>query len=301
MSQESSELIIFRGVIVRKVINIFTFAALPFFCCFGFFSCAYGQPFVFGPELFFSEGGIPKRVVKSFTVQDIDQEFILSVQSKWSHDPRGGRSSMNVNQEYFVSRDDLLRKPRIFKKPVTLQKQNEISVEVSGEADAPILVAIMSMGEHKVNAKVLPIGEAVELAGYASALFPAGTFEDAQNVTIYVTASPATQNIFEINAAGPRLPYEIRINTGNVAPKKDVEVSVNYPGSFYQSDYPIHMFAQMQDNPDAPDVHNRFFLVSSKLDDIVKTAKATLPKHAFSNRYGKNGTYEAIITVGLTP
>lgn len=299
MSQGLSGVIVLRVLIMKQAIHTFILAALPLFCCVGFSSCAYGQSFVFGPELFFSEGSSPRQVVKSFSVQDTNQEFILSVQSKWSSDPRGGRSSMNINQEYFVSRDELLRKPKMFKKPITLQKQNDISVEVTGKADAPILVAIMSMEEHTATAKIPPVGAAMDLAGYASAVFPAGTFDESQDVTISVTASPSTQNIFEINATGPRLPYEIRINTGNVAPKKDVEVSVNYPDSFCAPDYQIHVFAQMYDNPDVPDVHNRFFLVSSGLDDTVKTARTTLPKHAFSSRYGKNGTYEAIITLGL--
>jgi hypothetical protein len=139
----------------------------------------------------------------------------------------------------------------------------------------------------------------VDLEGYASVIFPAGTFDATQDVMISVTASPSTQDIFEANATGPRLPYEIRINTGNKAPGKDIEASVNYPDSFFSSDYQIHVFAQMHDNPDAPDVHDRFFMISSGLDDIVKTAMTTLPKHAFSNRHGKNGTHEAIITVGL--
>ena len=55
----------------------------------------------------------------------------------------------------------------------------------------------------------------------------------------------------------------------------------------------------MHDYPDASNKHDRFFMIASGVDEIIKTVSATLPKHAFSKRYGKNGTYEAIITVGL--
>ena len=116
-----------------------------------------------------------------------------------------------------------------------------------------------------------------------------------------VTTSPSKQNVFEADATGPRLPYEIRINTGDKAPTTDITVSLQYPDSFFSSDYQMHIFAQLHDNLDAPDVHDRFVQIDSGLDDMVEMAMTTLPKYAFSNRYGKNGTYEAIITVGLVP
>ena len=114
-----------------------------------------------------------------------------------------------------------------------------------------------------------------------------------------ITTSPSKQNVFEADATGPRLPYEIRINTGNKAPARDISVGLKYPDSFFSSDYQMHIFAQMHDNPDTPDVHDRFVMMDSGLDDVLGMAMTTLPKNAFSNRYGKNGTYEAIITVGL--
>lgn len=158
----------------------------------------------------------------------------------------------------------------------------------------------MSLKEQKVSAKIPPIGDALEIEGYSSIIFPAGTFDAPQKVTLSVSASPAIQDIFEAHATGPRLPYEIRINTGNRPPKKDIEVSVKYPDAFFSSEYQIHVFAHVHDNPDAPGMRDRFFMISSGLDDKVSMAMATLPRFAFSKRNGRNGTYEAIITVGLT-
>lgn len=284
-----------------KISNSFILAALSLFFCNGLISCAYGHTLVFGPELFSSENGKSQRVVKSFSVQDVSQKFFVSVQSGRGSEKGVVRGAININGKLIFPPDELGKQSKMLTKPVKLKKQNKISVEVAGEVDAPIIVTIMSLEEQRVTAKIPPIGEAVDLEEYASVIFPAGTFDGTQDVRISITASPPIQDIFEANATGPRLPYEIRINTGDKAPGKDVEVSVNYPDSFFASDYQVHIFARMHDNPDAPDVHDRFFLISSGLDDIVKTAKATLPKHAFSNRYGKNGTYEAIITVGLTP
>ena len=284
-----------------KIFNTFILAALSLFFCNGLISYAYGHSLVFGPEFISSENGKSQRVIKSFSVQDVSQKFIVSVQSGRSNEKGVARGAININGELIFPPDELGKQAKMLTKPVKLKKQNKISVEVAGEADAPIIITIMSLEEQRVTAKIPPIGDAVDLEGYAMAIFPAGTFDATQNVMISVTASPPIQDIFVANATGPRLPYEIRINTGDKAPRKDVEVSVNYPDSFFASDYQIHIFARMHGKPDAPDAHDGFFLISSGLDDIVKTAKATLPKHAFSNRYGKNGTYEAIITIGLTP
>jgi hypothetical protein len=284
---------------VKKISKTFALAALTLYFFEGFISCAYGHSLVFGPELFHSESGKTQRIVKRFSVQDVSQKFIVSVQSGASGEKGLVRGAVKINGELIFPPIEVGKQSKMFAKHVKLQRQNKISVDATSDATAPIVVSIMSLKEQSVTAKIPPIGNAVDIEGYASIVFPAGTFDTTQIVTVSVSASPAIQGIFETHATGPRLPYEIRINTGNKPPKKDIEVSVNYPDSFYSSVYQIHVFAHMYDNPDEPDAHDRFFMISSGLDDIVKMAMATLPKYAFSDRNGKKRTYEAIITVGL--
>jgi len=283
---------------MKKTSNVFILAALLYFCN-GLVSLAYGHSLVFGPEFFSSESGKSQRMVKRFSVHDVNQKFFVSVQNGLSSEQKVAKGTVSINGELIATPDELGKQFKILTKPITLQKENDISVEVTGEAGASLIVTIMSLENRTVTATIPPVGDAVDLDGYASVIFPAGTFDATQKVTISVTTSPSIQDVFEAHATGPRLPYEIRINTGSKAPEKDIEVSVNHPESFFASDYQIHVFARMHDNPDAPDVHDRFFMLSSGLDDKVMTTLTTLPKHAFSNRYGKNGTYEAIITVGL--
>ena len=284
---------------MMKIPNTFFLIVLSLFFCNGLVSGAYGHSLVFGPEFFSGGEGKPRRVVKNFPVQDDSQKFIISVQSGMGNEKEVMRGAVNINGKLIFPPDRVGKQPRMLTKPIRLKKQNKISVDVPGEAAAPAIVTIMSLKEQAVAAKVPPIGEAVDLDGYATIVFPAGTFDSTQDVTISVTASPSVRDVFDAHATGPRLPYEIKINSGNKAPRKDIEVSLKYPDSFYSSHYQIHVFAHMFDNPDEPDVHDRFFLISSGLDDIIEMAMATLPKHAFSNRHRKNGTYEAIITVGL--
>lgn len=282
-----------------KISKTFMLAALSLYFCNALVPCAYGQSLAFGPELFSSESGNSQRVVKRFSVRDVSQEFILSVQSGMGSEEGVARGTIDINGELTVSPDELGKQFKMLKKPVILQKQNDISVDVAGEADAPIIVTIMSREEHTVTAKIPPIGEAVDLVEYASVIFPSGTFDGTQDVMVSTADSPSTQDIFEANYTVPRLPYEIRINSGDKAPGKDIEVSVNIPESFVSSNYQIHIFARMRDNPAVAEEHDRFFMIASGVDEIIKTVSATLPKQAFSNRYGKNGTHEAIITVGL--
>ena len=284
---------------MKKISNFFILAAL--FFCNGLVSSAYGHSLVFGPEFFSNEGGKSPRVVKHFSAQDISQKFIISVQSGRDSAKGMVRCEIKINGKTIFSPDELGKQFKMLSKPIKLQKKNDISVEVAGNTDAPFVVTIMSLKEQTVTNKIPPLGDKVILDGYATVEFPAGAFDGTQNVRMSVTTSPSKQNVFEADATGPRLPYEIRINTGDKAPTTDITVSLKYPDSFFSSDYQMHIFAQLHDNQDAPDVHDRFVQIDSGLDDMVEMAMTTLPKYAFSNRYGKNGTYEAIITVGLVP
>lgn len=283
---------------MKKISNAFVLAALLYLGN-GFVSFAHGHALVFGPEFFSSESGKPQRVVKHFFVHDTSQKYFVSIQNGISSENKVASGTVSINGKLVVTADELGKPFKVLTKPITLKKKNDISVEVTGEAGASVIVTIMSLEKRTVTVTIPPIGEALDLKGYASAIFPAGAFDAAHKVTLSVTTSPSVQDVFESHAAGPRLPYEIRINTGNKAPASDIAVSVNHPESFFESDYQVHMFVRMYDNPDAPEVHDGFYRLSSGLDDVVMTTKAVLPKEAFSNRYGKNGTYEAVITVGL--
>src|SRR3990172_44457 len=162
---------------MKNRVNHIILAALLLHFCNGLVSCAYGQSLVFGPEFFSSESDKSQRVVKHFSVHDSIQKFIISVQSGMSSDKGAVSGAIEINGELIVFADELGKQYKMFTKPVKLQKQNDISVEVTGEADAPIVVTIMSLEEHAVTAKIPPIGEVVDLAGYASVIFPAGTFD----------------------------------------------------------------------------------------------------------------------------
>jgi ferredoxin-fold anticodon binding domain-containing protein len=283
---------------MRNISRSLVLVALSLYFCNGFFSCAYGHSLVFGPEIFSSEGGKSQKVVKRFSVDNANNKFFISVQSGKDSEKGVSKGAININGKPVFSQDEIGKPFKMLTKPVRLQKQNNISVEMTGESDSPIIVTIMSLKAQRVTTKISPLGGRVNIEEYALVTFPAKAFDVTQEVRMSINASPATQDIFKANAPGPRLPYEIRINTGNKAPATTVAVGIKYPDSFFKSDYQMHICARMYDNPDDPDVHDRFCVIDSGVGHtgVIFTS---LPKQVFSNHYGKNGTYEAIITVVL--
>lgn len=264
--------------------------------------CAHAQLPVFGPELFVSETGIGRRVIKDFSVPDANQKFILFIQCG-AQESRGAKATITLNGVRLALPAELSEHVMIAE-PVKLRKENELSVEIGGKGDVPFFVTIMNMDEHIEAVEILPIGGEIGIEGHTEVIFPSGSFGATQGVAMTVAAVFSHQSLFEAGAMVPHLPYEIRINSGDQPPARDVEISVNVTDSLVASDYAMHIFARMHDNPDAPDQgapdqHDRFFRINSGVDDILKAVKATLPRQAFSNRHGRNGTYEAIITVGL--
>lgn len=270
----------------------------------GITHCAYGRVLVFGPEFFFSEKGKQQRVTREFYVHDINQKFILSIQSEASGG-KGVKAAISLNGARVALPDEFGERLMITE-PVNLRNKNEISVETTGAADAALLVTIINVEEeHTVTAEIPLLREVedfegvVDFEGYAVMTFPNGSFSTAQSVTATLIPTPSTQYLFETDDIVPRLPYEIRVNTGDKQPAMDVELSVRVPDSLIASDYATQIFALMHDNPDAPELHDRFFKLSSGLNSSTNMLKVTLPRDTFSSFYGKNGTYEAVITVGL--
>ena len=281
----------------RIILCMMTF--FIFNTCIEFIASAHGQTIIFGPVFFKREGEHPQRVVKSFSVKNPDHQFILSVQNGESGEEPIGKAIILINGTGIVSPDDFNQNFKILTKPVKLQQHNEIAVEVTSEHDTSIIISVMSTGDNAVSVNIPPLGGTIELDGYVSVIFPPGSFKSAQDVTVSV-ASFSHQETIEAYTAGPHLPYEIRINSANKAPGKDIAVMINVPESFISSNYAIHVFARVYENPETPGIHDRFYQFSSGLDEPVKTVHTMLPNYVFSNRYGKNGTYEAILTVGLT-
>lgn len=264
-----------------------------------FIVCVYGESLIFGPEFFIRDKEKPQRIVKTFSVRNLNQRFTLSVQDGEREKGRDISAAIYINGARVVSPDEFDGNFKIIARPIKLQQHNKITVELGSKPETSIIVSITGSEEQSVTGTISPEGSTINLDGFISVTFKAAAFADPHDVTVYTTSSPTTRNAFEADAQGPHLPYEVRINSGNKAPSNDVEIFVNVPDSFIASDYEMHVFAQIHEMPDAPKDNDRFYLFNSAFSMETRMLQTTLPRYAFSNRYGKDGTYEAIITVGI--
>lgn len=103
----------------------------------------------------------------------------------------------------------------------------------------------------------------------------------------------------QVGVAGPRLPYEIRINTGYVVPATTVDAVLYVPDSFISTipqNFELEVFADMTYATEN-ELLGGLEGLSSDYDSITKSIKASLPAEV-SFQSTANGTYEAIVLVG---
>jgi len=256
---------------------------------------------IFGPKKY----DIPNR--KSVTYTDAFQAvsstvvYTLWVQSGAEGLDEAKNVSVSINGvEIIDSRD--LRTANPVSKTISIQSTNTLTVTLKGQGGSYIILRVLCEGCYPSAAGTIsPQGGTVTLEGYATVTFPAGAFATSQNVTVSATSSPETQEDFNVTAEGPRLPYEIRINSGYVAPTTSFDVILNVPDSFIvsiPSGYEIQVFVQIHEQLSAPEIYDHFHRFSSVFDSTAKILRTTLPKKAFTNLRQIEDTYEAIVIVG---
>lgn len=157
-----------------------------------------------------------------------------------------------------------------------------------------------------VTGVISPQGGTITLEGYATVIFPAGAFPSNTTVKVMATSSPETEEDYEhsvsIFEGGTRLPYEIRINSGNVEPATSFDIVLNVPDSFINTLPPntdIQVFVQIFQASEH-EAHDSFELFESTFDPLTKTVRAALPESSFTIVRHVDGTYEAIVIVGTT-
>jgi hypothetical protein len=154
-----------------------------------------------------------------------------------------------------------------------------------------------------VKTEVPSAGGGVQLPGVASVGIPANTLPADTTVTVAATASPETAEDFRETAVlyspGPRLPYEVRVNTGTSAPIGAMRVELTVPESLpagLPPNYEIRVFVQLlQDSGD--EVHDGFRPIETFNYD-GKSIAVDLPPKAFTKQRSREGTFEAVVVIG---
>lgn len=271
------------------------------------FDCAglaYGEEaVVFGPKTFTRGTGAPLKVVMNFSVNLPLQDFTISVQNGEGRPGRVSSAIVELNGLPVVGPNEFNKQLDLITKPVfPLQGQNSLAVELRSAPGTSIIVTILGRFP-SVTEIIPPEGGTVNLNGLASVTFPNGAFTFSNTVKVSASNSPATQEDFSATAEGPRLPYEIRINAGDVPPVTSFDVVFNVPESFANSiapDHQLEIFAQPIESGEIEALgHFRGF--PSVFDSVNNSVRATLPPEAFTNESSLDGSYEAILIVGDIP
>lgn len=159
-----------------------------------------------------------------------------------------------------------------------------------------------------ISGTVPPEGGTIELSNIVAVDFPADAFLAPANVNIVTTSDETVAQQFEeftfIFRPGPRLAYEIRINTGISPPLSEYVVArVTVPDDLIAAMPPgnqIEVFAQIPSGG-REEYHDLFDLIPSIYDSTSKVVTVELPGAAFTNMRRIDGTYEAILTLAWTP
>jgi hypothetical protein len=108
-----------------------------------FASYSFGQTPVFGPEVYTRGTGKPQKVTKTFSVQNINQEFTLNVQNGEGKRGRVSSAVVEINGIRVVGPSEFNKQVDLITRPVNLQQQNEISVEVRSEPGTSLIISII--------------------------------------------------------------------------------------------------------------------------------------------------------------
>jgi hypothetical protein len=262
---------------------------------------------VFGPEVYTRGAGDPQRIARNFSVEFPTAQFTLTVQNGEGKRGRVSSAIVEINGMPVVTESEFNKQVDLIIKPVILQQQNTLAVTLKSQPETSVTVTIQQTGAPSATEAVVPSGGTVTLPGFGSAIFPDGAFSQTVQVTVSATRSAETQDDFAVSAgilsAGPRVPYEIRINSGLAPPSTSFEVALPVPQSFIATlppSFGIKVFVQMfQDG--GMDVLDNFELFASTFDATTNTVHATLPADAFTHMRHVEDTYEAIIIVGSAP
>ena len=128
---------------------------------------------------------------------------------------------------------------------------------------------------------ISPDGGPIELKDVAVVIFPAGAFEIPQEVRVSTTDAPQTEEgrVRWDVSVGPPAPllYDVRINSGDVAPATSFEVVLTVPESYLNTLPPNrtpYVFAQMVSGGALEDLDLYEVVVNSHFDPVARVVRA---------------------------
>lgn len=102
------------------------------------------QMAIFGPETYVTETGKPKKISKSFFAPQIDDECIIFVESTQGRLGKVASAVITLNGVTVVGPNELNKNVSDIRKPVSIQPQNDLEVEVRGDPGSKLVVRIVA-------------------------------------------------------------------------------------------------------------------------------------------------------------
>lgn len=273
----------------------------------GSLQAAYGQTSVFGPQVYARNSGRPQPVAAQFSVANPSGDYTLVVRNGGAQEGRVSSALVKLNGAVVVDPSEFNQQVKRIEKRVSLQAQNEIAVELRSAPGTSVEITILGTSTTSSTTEVIsPAGGTITLGGIA-VLFPSGVFPAETLVTLSLTSSEETREDFDVTAEifspGPRLPFEIRINSGLTPPATPIKAVVDLPDSFLSSlpsDGEVQAFAQVFENG-GEETLDSFEIFPSSVDPTAKVLSVELPVEVFTAEREIDPSYEAVVIIGSTP
>jgi murein DD-endopeptidase MepM/ murein hydrolase activator NlpD len=213
----------------------------------------------------------------------------------------GAQASLTQNDGVRLSRSDTSRRSNVL----------HVWIRSDGSTSriyhAKRIFFVKAGPAQQVSEIVTPAGGMLSLPGIGEISFPAGAFATDTNVQLSMTTDSKTQETFQetsvVLAAASRLPYELRVTTGNAQPLMDARVSFTVPASFRAAaplGSEVRVFAEnlWQDPDEALDT---FEVFPDRFSTSEETVTASVSRSFFTNSLRADGAFELVTLLATTP
>lgn len=173
----------------------------------------------------------------------------------------------------------------------------------SDHRPAPAPFPATQVPDSSVTAVVPEEGATVTLAGVGRVVFPPGAFPDSQQVTVYISGAPQTEEgrtRWDVSVGSPHpASYDVRISTGDRAPRDSLEVTLRVPDQYIRTlsdGRAPHAFARVVSGGEMEDL-DLYEVLESDFDDGRGELRVVVPPEVVRPGSGSTG-FLIILLVG---
>lgn len=171
------------------------------------------------------------------------------------------------------------------------------------QIDTPVHQAVQAQqpSDSSITRVIGPEGDTVELAGFATVVFPAGAFDAPHEVTIVASNDPDLHSTFRLDVGAGSVGHQIRILTGDTPPAVPINVSLKVPEDFLEQMSPdkVPVIFALTRYVGPMHVHYEYDLRESHFNREERTTSTRLEPGYFAEHEEreKRGGMEAVLMI----